>query len=97
MANRKGEKMSETMAYIRETPEMAEQRLWRAVIASTVEDWIYGPLHRRREAEYFLFLDEEDFHTVCFSAGMNPRHIRDRLKKIRAGEGAEAHSRASRN
>src|ERR1700731_3169376 len=34
----KEQKMSETMAYIREAPEMAEQRLWRAVIASTVED-----------------------------------------------------------
>jgi hypothetical protein len=89
--------MSETMAYIREAPEMAEQRLWRAVIASTVEDWIYGPLHRQREAEQFLFQDEEDFHTVCFSAGMNPRYIRDRLKRIRAGEGGEPQERASRN
>src|ERR1700674_5468754 len=57
------QKMSETMAYIREAPELAEQRLWRAVIASTVEDWIYGPLHRQREAEQFLFQDQEDFHT----------------------------------
>jgi hypothetical protein len=89
--------MSKTMAYTRESPEMAEQRIWRAVIASTVEDWIYGPLHRQREAEQFLFQDEDDFHIVCFSAGMDPRYFRERLKKIRTGEGAEADARASRN
>jgi hypothetical protein len=87
--------MSETMAYIREDREIAEQKLWRAVIASTLEDWIHGPLHRQREAEHFLFHDEDDFHVVCFSAGMNPRYFRDRLKKIQAGERAEALARAS--
>jgi hypothetical protein len=90
-----GGKMSETMAYIREERVIEEQKLWRAVIANTVEDWIYGPLHRQREAEHFLFEDQEDFHIVCFSAGMNPRYFRDRLKRIRSGEGAEALARAS--
>jgi hypothetical protein len=90
-----GEKMSETMAYIREERVIEEQKLWRAVIANTVEDWIYGPLHRQREAEHFLFEDDDDFHIVCFSAGMDPRYFRDRLKKIRGGEGAEALARAS--
>jgi hypothetical protein len=87
-------KMSETMVQLSEEPEIAEQKLWRAVIAKTVGEWILGPLRRQREAEQFLFRDEDDFYTVCFSAGMNPRYLRDRLKKR---EGAEAQTRASRN
>jgi hypothetical protein len=89
--------MSETMAYIREDRETAEQKLWRAVVANTLVDWIHGPVHRQREAEHFLFQDEDDFRMVCSSAGMNPRYFRERLKKIRGGEGAEADARASRN
>jgi hypothetical protein len=91
------ENMSETMVQLCEDPEIAEQKLWRAVIAKTVGEWILGPLHRQREAEHFLFHDEDDFRTVCFSAGMNPSYLRDRLKKFRAREGAEAQARASRN
>ena len=87
--------MSETMVYICEEQVIEEQKLWRAVIANTVEDWIYGPLHRQREAEHFLFEDQEDFHMVCFSAGMDARYFRERLKKIRAGDGAELLARAS--
>jgi hypothetical protein len=90
-------KMSETMVQPSEGPEIAEQKLWRAVIAKTVGEWILGPLRWQREAEQFLFRDEDDFYTVCFSAGMNPRYLRDRLKKFRAREGAEAQTRASRN
>ncbi len=89
--------MPETMAQFREDQEVAEQKLWLAVIANTVEDWIRGPIHRQREAEHFLFHDEHDFHTVCISAGVNPTYFRDRLKKIRAGEGAERQARATRN
>jgi len=89
--------MSETMVQLCEDPQIAEQKLWRAVIARTVGEWILGPLHRQREAEHFLFHDEDDFRTVCFSAGMNPSYLRDRLKKFRAREGAEAQGRASRN
>jgi hypothetical protein len=91
------EKMSETMLLLSEDPEIAEQKLWRAVIAKTVGEWILGPLHRQREAEQFLFHDEDDFYTVCFSAGMNPKYLRARLKKFRAREGAEGQGRASRN
>jgi hypothetical protein len=91
------EDMSETMVQLCEDPQIAEQKLWRAVIARTVGEWILGPLHRQREAEHFLFHDEDDFRTVCFSAGMDPRYFRDRLKKFRAREGAEAQGRASRN
>lgn len=80
-----------------EVEETSEQKLWRAVIASTVEEWMNGPLRRRREAEEFLFHDEQDYRTVCSSAGINPEVLRDRLEKIRRHELAEAQRRASRN
>jgi hypothetical protein len=71
-----------------ESQEMAEQKLWRAVIASTVHEWVHGPLSRQREAERFLFLDQRDYRTVCFSAGINPGNLRDRLEKIRRSTGS---------
>ena len=61
--------------------EIAEQKLWRAVIANTIEEWIHGPLRLQREAEEFLFHDD-DFRLVCFSAGMNPEYVRERLKRF---------------
>jgi hypothetical protein len=80
-----------------EVEEIAEQRLWRAVIASTVEEWVRGPLRQKREAEQFLFTDNIDYRTVCYSAGINPENLRARLEKIRSREKAEAQARASRN
>jgi len=85
------------MLQSREVEESAEQKLWRAVIATTVEEWVSGPLRRKREAEQFLFSDNQDFQTVCFSAGINPENLRGRLEKIRARQIAEAQERASRN
>ena len=89
--------MSETLIYASEDRQVAVQRLWRAVIASTVQEWMTGPLRRQREAEQFLFADERDYRTVCFSAGIDPGNLRDRLHKIRSRANAEAISRASRN
>jgi hypothetical protein len=62
----------------------AEERLWRAVIAKTLEEWICGPLSFSRKAEQFLFDDNSDFKAVCSSAGMDPDRLRKRLKTIRA-------------
>jgi hypothetical protein len=89
--------MSQTAIQVVEDQEIAEQKLWRAVIASTVEEWMKGPLRRQREAEQFLFHDETDYRTVCHSAGIDPANLRDRLQKIRVRTNAEATSRASRN
>lgn len=89
--------MSVTMLQSREVEETAEQKLWRAVIATTVEEWVSGPLRRKREAEQFLFSDNQDFQTVCFSAGINPENLRGRLEKIRSRQISEAQARASRN
>jgi hypothetical protein len=62
----------------------AEERLWRAVITKTLEEWICGPLTFSRKAEQFLFEDKKDFKAVCSSAGMDPERLRKRLKTIRA-------------
>jgi hypothetical protein len=62
----------------------AEERLWRAVITKSLEEWICGPLSFSRKAEQFLFDDNKDFKAVCSSAGMDPERLRTRLKTIRA-------------
>jgi hypothetical protein len=89
--------MSETLVHSCEDQEIAEQKLWRAVIASTVDEWIHGPVRRQREADQFLFHDDKDYRIVCLSAGINPENLRDRLQKIRARANAGAAARASRN
>jgi hypothetical protein len=61
----------------------AEEKLWRAVIARTLEEWVSGPLRYSRIAEEFLFDDDRDFRAVCSSAGMDPSHLRKRLQTIR--------------
>ncbi len=80
-----------------ELEENAVQKLWRAVIASTVEEWVSGPLRKKREAEEFLFRDNQDYRTVCYSAGINPEDLRCRLEKIRSRRVADAQSLAARN
>jgi hypothetical protein len=62
----------------------AEERLWRAVITKTLEEWMCGPLSFSRKAEQFLFEDKKDFKAVCSSAGMDPERLRKRLHTIRA-------------
>lgn len=85
------------MLISREVEETPEQKLWRAVIASTVEEWVNGPLRRKREAENFLFQDEQDYRMVCSSAGINAEDLRRRLEKIRSRQISEAAARASQN
>jgi hypothetical protein len=73
------------------TDDSGEEKLWRAVIANTVREWLRGPVRLRREAERFLFYDNEDFKTVCYSAGINPWNLRERLQRIaKALEGCSA-------
>jgi len=59
-----------------------EQRLWRAVIATTIQEWISGPLRFKRQAEEYLFQDQKDFPLVCQSAGMDVERLRSELKRI---------------
>jgi hypothetical protein len=60
-----------------------ETRLWRAVIARTIQEWISGPLGRQREAEQYLFDDTRDFRRVCGSAGIDSGELRARLALLR--------------
>jgi hypothetical protein len=88
-----GGEMGETI-YIDEAKQIAGQRLWRAVIASTVQEWIHGPLRRQREAEEFLFHDDSDYQTVCHQAGLDPANLRSRLQKVRSSTNAKQFPRA---
>jgi hypothetical protein len=76
----------------------AEEKLWRAVIARTLEEWVRGPLRYSRIAEEFLFHDNKDFHSVCSSAGMDPRSLREKLHSIRSRvlDKASGHAGATR-
>jgi hypothetical protein len=89
--------MLENPVYGSEEREIARQKLWRAVIARTVNEWIRGPLRRQREAEQFLFHDENDYRTVCASAGIDPGDLRDRLQKVRSQTNLGAVASAWRN
>ena len=61
---------------------IGENRLWTAVIVNAVEDWRFGTLRARREAQAFLFDDHADFGTVCGRAGLDPDTFRSKLLKI---------------
>lgn len=61
---------------------IAERRLWTAVLVNAVEEWRRGNLRERREAQQFLFEDNDDFATVCAGAGLNPESMRTQLLKI---------------
>lgn len=61
----------------------AEARLWQAVITSTIQEWMSGPLRFQRQAEDYLFEDRRDFALVCESAGMNVDRLRAQLTRLR--------------
>jgi hypothetical protein len=62
----------------------SNERVWQAVIENAIAEWVRGPELQKRQAEYFLFEDEEDFPYVCRSAGLNPGSVRESLWAIRA-------------
>jgi len=75
-----------TKTHVAEMPDretLAEARLWQAVILSTIQDWISGPLRVKREAESYLFAEGTDFALVCQSAGMDMSRLRTRLTELR--------------
>lgn len=59
-----------------------ELQLWQTVIACTINEWLHGPLRKRREAEEYLLHDQKDFPEVCRSAGMDADYLRARLIKM---------------
>ena len=60
-----------------------DRRLWRAVIASAIQDWLSGPLRLKRQAERYLFENSRDLSLVCESAGMDIGKLRGRLNGLR--------------
>jgi|SRR5579872_4578023 len=80
---------------------MAEARLWRAVIADVIQEWVYGPLRNAREAERYIFGNSRDFALVCESAGLDVGRLRAELLRVRKYAGrrslALAISRFPRN
>jgi hypothetical protein len=89
-----GDQMTGNNSYPNNDHEVAEQKLWRAVIAGAVDEWMNGPLRRQREAEQFLFQDNQDYRMVCFSAGIDPNNLRNRLEKIRISTGSKLEKNA---
>jgi len=69
---------------------ISARRLWTAVILNAVEDWRNGTLRARREAQEFLFDNDEDFTMVCTAAGLDSFDFRARLLKI--GHRVEMHT-----
>ena len=61
-----------------------EKRLWQAVVVSTIQEWISGPLRYKRIAEEYLFQDRSDFPLVCQSAGLDVDRLRQQLIRLRA-------------
>ncbi|HVB87229.1 MAG TPA: hypothetical protein VNK23_11260 [Candidatus Dormibacteraeota bacterium] len=61
---------------------IGERRLWIAVLVTAVEEWRSGNLRERREAQKFLFENDNDFDRVCASAGVDPGGFRSNLLRI---------------
>jgi hypothetical protein len=80
-----------------EPEAIPEVRLWQAVIVSSVQEWLHGPLRRQREAERFLFNDDTDFPVVCQSAGLDAGQLRERLSKLRDKGAMSADAKVCRN
>jgi hypothetical protein len=60
-----------------------DRRLWRAVMAGAIQDWLSGPLRLKRQAERYLFENSQDLSLVCESAGMDIGTLRGRLNELR--------------
>jgi hypothetical protein len=69
---------------------ISARRLWTAVLLNAVEDWRNGTLRARREAQGFLFDNDEDFEMVCTAAGSDSYDFRTRLLKL--GSRVEMHT-----
>jgi hypothetical protein len=70
---------------------VGEQRLWTAVIARTIEDWVGGPLRMSVEADRYLFSGSADFERVCQAAGLDSVALRERLLALKkSGYGPSA-------
>jgi hypothetical protein len=75
--------MATTAAALADPSAGLETRLWQAVIVTTIQEWISGPLRSKRQAEEYLFHDKKDFAAVCQSAGLDAGRLRVKLNRLR--------------
>jgi hypothetical protein len=61
---------------------IGEHRLWTAVIVKAVEDWRFGTMRTRHEAQKFLFESARDFEMVCGRAGLDASCLSEKLLKL---------------
>jgi hypothetical protein len=71
------------MALSAPNEQTTENRMWRVVIARTIQDWLSKPLRAKREAERYLFENSADLSWVCESAGIEVEKLRNCLNKVR--------------
>jgi len=71
------------MALSAPNEQTTENRIWRVVIARTIQDWLSKPLGPKRAAERYLFENSADLSWVCESAGIEVEQLRNRLNKVR--------------
>ena len=75
--------MIRDMASVTKLEPRTATRLWRGVIARTIQDWLSTPLRPKREAERYLFTNSPDLSLVCASAGIDVLKLRTCLNKVR--------------
>jgi hypothetical protein len=75
--------MIREMALSAPNEQTTENRIWRVVIARTIQDWLSKPLRPKREAERYLFENSADLSWVCESAGIEVEQLRNCLNKVR--------------
>jgi hypothetical protein len=61
---------------------MGERLLWTAVLKLAVDDWRLGNLRQRREAQRFLFDEQDNLSRACAGAGLEPETFRCQCLKI---------------
>ena len=63
-----------------------EEKLWRGVLCNAIEDAGQKSQERKPsiykcEAHAWIMSNVTDFHTVCYYAGFEPEHVKERYKK----------------
>jgi hypothetical protein len=61
---------------------IGERHLWTAVIVRAVEDWRFGTIRTRHDAQKFLFASARDFEIVCGHAGLDAGCMSQKLLKL---------------
>src|SRR6204780_6026886 len=78
-----GRPMKTRSCIIGDEEKLMEVRLWQAVVVTTIQEWVSGPLRRKREAEDYLFKDQRDFPLVCQSAGLDVGQLRSKMARLK--------------